>query len=98
MTSLVMFAASALPIAVRRRGLLPGSPPPVRAATEISRMSLVKILPRFASCAPLRCWMLAHLEWPAIAALRTAGRIATELGIIGRLLHARGGSGRGAGS
>ena len=47
---------------LRSRGLAAGSPPPVRAATEISRMILVKILPRFASCAFLRCWMFAHLE------------------------------------
>ena len=57
-----MLAASALSTAVRRRGLEAVSPPPRRAATEISRMSLVKILPRFASCAFLRCWMFAHLE------------------------------------
>src|SRR5690606_28488382 len=61
-----MLAPSALSIALRSRGLAAGSPPPVRAATEISRMILVKILPRFASCAFLRCWMFAHLEWPAM--------------------------------
>ena len=36
-------------MALRRRGLLAGSPPPARAATPISRMILVKILPRLAS-------------------------------------------------
>jgi hypothetical protein len=30
-------------MALRRRGLPAGSPPPARAATEISRMILVKI-------------------------------------------------------
>src|SRR5665213_1891337 len=43
-----------------------GSPPPMRAATVISLMRRVKILPRFASWRPLRCWMFAHLLWPAI--------------------------------
>jgi hypothetical protein len=27
---------------------------------------LVKILPRLASCTPLRCLILAHFEWPAM--------------------------------
>ena len=35
---------------------------PVRAATMISRMTRVQILPRFSSWRPLRCWILAHLE------------------------------------
>src|SRR3989344_4231453 len=65
MVSLVMLASSALSIAARRRGLSLGSPP-VRAATVISRIILVKSLPRLASCAPLCLRMLAHLEWPAM--------------------------------
>src|SRR5690554_6432417 len=64
--SLFMLAAKALSMARRRRGLEVGSPPPRRAATVISRMILVKILPRLASCLPLRCWMLAHLLCPAM--------------------------------
>ena len=32
-----------------------GSPPPVRAATVISRITRVQIFPRFSSCRPLRC-------------------------------------------
>src|ERR1035438_4149371 len=56
----------ALSTARRRRGLEPRSPPPIFAATVISLISLVKTLPRFASWRPLRCWMLAHLEWPAM--------------------------------
>jgi hypothetical protein len=45
---------------------MPGSPPPVRAATMISRMTRVHSLPRFSSWRPLRCWILAHFECPAI--------------------------------
>ena len=51
---------------LRSRGFIVGSPPPMREATVISLMSRVKILPRFASWRPLRCWMFAHLLWPAI--------------------------------
>src|SRR5919106_6351530 len=40
--------------------------PPRRAATVISRMSRVKILPRFASARSLRCLTLAHRLWPAM--------------------------------
>src|SRR5688500_7918363 len=49
-----MFTARPLSMALRRRGLPAGSPPPARAATEISRITLVKILPRWASTAFLR--------------------------------------------
>src|SRR5690606_24805081 len=52
-----MLADRPLSVALRRRGLPAGSPPPARAATEISRMSLVKILPRRASSACLRVSM-----------------------------------------
>src|SRR5690606_16980148 len=69
MLSLGMLCAFAFSIARRSRGFDAGSPPPVRAAIVISRMSFVKILPRFASWAPLRNRMLAHLLWPAIALL-----------------------------
>src|SRR5438445_2793621 len=55
-----MFAASALSMPTRRRPLLAGSAP-VRAAIVISRMSLVKILPRRASSAFLRPAMLGPL-------------------------------------
>src|SRR5882672_7677216 len=61
-----MFAAFADSMAARRRGLPPGSPPPIRAAIVISLMILVKILPRLASRAPLTCLILLHLEWPDI--------------------------------
>src|SRR5690606_38810348 len=62
----VMLAVRALSTAERSRGLSAGSGPPSLAATVSSRMSVVKILPRLASCAALRCWMLAHLECPAM--------------------------------
>src|SRR5882672_6690250 len=61
-----MLLSKALSTARRRRGFMSGSPPPIRAATVISLMSRVKILPRFASWRPLRCWMFAHLLCPAI--------------------------------
>src|SRR5579859_6151748 len=50
--------------ALRSLGLPPASPPPMRAATVISLMSLVKSFPRFASSAPFLCLMVAHFEWP----------------------------------
>src|SRR6516225_9696779 len=56
-------------IALRRRGLFPGSPPPMRAATVISLISFVKSLPRLASSAPFLCLIVAHLEWPLIGVL-----------------------------
>ena len=64
MLSAGMFEALALSTAVRRRGLLSGSPPPMRAAIVISRMILVKSLPRLASSAPFLCLIEAHLECP----------------------------------
>src|SRR5437763_7702252 len=64
--SLGMLFAVALSHARRRRGFAFGSPPPRRAATVISLMRRVKILPRFASVAALRCLMFAHLLWPAM--------------------------------
>ena len=66
MLSLGMLAARALMITVRRRGLELGSPPPIRAAIEISLINFVKILPRFASAKPFACLMVAHLLCPDI--------------------------------
>ena len=56
----------ALSTAVRRRGLVSGSPPPRRAAMVSSRMTLVKSLPLFASVAPFLCLIECHLECPDI--------------------------------
>src|SRR5262245_13882413 len=67
MLSAGMFTALALSTAVRRRGFEAGSPPPSRAAMDISRMIFVKILPRLASSAPFLCLMECHLECPDIA-------------------------------
>ena len=59
-----IFAARALMITVRRRGFELGSPPPIRAAIEISLINFVKILPRFASAKPFACLIVAHLLCP----------------------------------
>src|SRR5207302_6025268 len=64
MFSFGIFSFFAAKIAVRRRGLEFGSPPPMRAAMEISRMIRVKTRPRFASVAPFLCLIVAHFECP----------------------------------
>src|SRR2546425_10476884 len=69
MLSAGMFTDLAFSIAVRRRGFELGSPPARRAAIDISRMILVKILPRLASSAPFLCLMDAHLECPDMSEL-----------------------------
>src|SRR3954449_4994094 len=58
-----MFSDLAARMAVRRRGLVSGSPP-FLAAMEISLIRRVKILPRLASSAPFLCLIVAHFEWP----------------------------------
>ena len=50
--------------AVRSRGLEFESPPPMRAAIEISRIILVNTRPRFASVAAFLCLIVAHFECP----------------------------------
>src|SRR5687767_1571813 len=75
MLSAGMLTLLALSTAVRRRGLEATSPPPIRAAMDISRMILVKILPRLASRAPFLCLIEAHLEWPDIQKLLKIWRI-----------------------
>src|SRR5690349_10875251 len=66
MVSLGMLPLFASRIALRRRALASGSPPPVRAATVISLMNFVNSLPRLASSAPFLCLILCHLECPDI--------------------------------
>src|SRR5436305_6264515 len=61
-----MLWARAAMIALRRRGLALGSPPEVFAASVISFDSLLKILPRLASIAPLKRLTFDHLLCPAI--------------------------------
>src|SRR5437588_10536221 len=63
MVSLGMFIALASSIALRRRALPVGSPPP-RAATVNSLISRENILPRLASIAPFLCLIECHLECP----------------------------------
>src|SRR5690625_4772157 len=58
--------ARASRMARRRRGFFSGSGSPILAATVISLESFEKSLERAASWRPLRCWILAHLEWPAM--------------------------------
>jgi hypothetical protein len=64
MLSAGMFLSRASSIARRNRALPFGSPPPIRAATVISLISLVQSWPRLASAAPLVRLMVDHLEWP----------------------------------
>src|SRR6266851_3651288 len=59
-----MFSFLAARMAVRRRGLELASPPPMRAAMVISRITRVKTRPRFASVAAFLCLMVAHFECP----------------------------------
>src|ERR1700730_5138252 len=61
-----MLCARAAWMALRRRGLALGSPPPVFAARVISFDNLLKILPRLASIAPLKRLTFDHLLCPAI--------------------------------
>src|SRR5688500_10889267 len=67
MVSLGILSPLASLTALRRRAFESISPlPPVRAATVISLMSFVKILPRLASRAPFLCLIECHLECPDI--------------------------------
>src|SRR3990170_8549705 len=62
--SLGMPASRARSMAVRSRAFPPGSPPPSRAATAISRANLLKSFPRTRSTFCFRILMLCHLECP----------------------------------
>src|SRR6266480_3280757 len=64
MFSLGMFSFLPAKIAVRKRGLEFGSPPPMRAAMVISRIICVNAWPRLASVAAFLCLMVAHFECP----------------------------------
>src|SRR6476620_3013051 len=64
--SLGMLAERAARMSLRNRKFPSGSPPPVFAAIEISFDSLLKILPRLASMAPLKRFTFDHLLCPAI--------------------------------
>src|SRR5512144_918510 len=87
MLSAGMLEALALSTAVRSRGFASGSPPPMRAAIVISRMSFVKSLPRFASRAPFLCLIVCHLECPDMVLLlrgAPAGSLSPALGPPGQ--------------
>src|SRR5919112_2422046 len=62
-----MFTALAASIAVRRRGLPPGSPPPLRAATVISRITFVQDEARLASVIAFLRLICFHLLLPAMS-------------------------------
>src|SRR4029077_17720659 len=64
MFSLGMFSFLPASMAARRRGLELGSPPPMRAAMVISRITRVNTRPRFASVAAFLCLIVAHFECP----------------------------------
>src|ERR1041384_5435518 len=64
MLSAGILASRASSIALRRRGLESGFPPPILEAIVISRIILVKSLPRLASAMPFLCLIPAHLECP----------------------------------
>src|SRR5580698_6965689 len=64
--SLGILDARHLSKTMRKRGFIDGSPPANLAAMAISLPNLAKILARFASTAPLKCFTLAHLLCPAI--------------------------------
>src|SRR6478735_4406830 len=66
MLSLGILWPRAAKMALRRRGLALGSPPPAFAASVISLDNLLKILPRLASIAPLKRLTFDHLLCPAI--------------------------------
>src|SRR5258706_3950835 len=69
MFSAGMLTALASSIALRRRGLPSGAPPPRRAAMVISLISFVNRRPRFASAAPFLCLIVAHLLCPDMPAI-----------------------------
>src|SRR3954452_20486709 len=78
MLSLGIEASLAFWMASCSAGLPSGSPPPSLAATVIARASLVNSLPRRASTIAFLCLMPAHLECPAITALRLPGDLAVQ--------------------
>src|SRR4051812_45016948 len=70
MVSFGMFASRAARTADRSLALCSGSPPPLRAATVTSRMSLVKSAPLVAPIASFLRLIFVHLLWPD---MRTPG-------------------------
>src|SRR4051812_48782181 len=64
MDSFGMFASRAASTADLSRALCSGSPPPLRAATVTSRMSLVKSTPLVAPIASFLRLIFVHRLWP----------------------------------
>src|SRR5215216_1913231 len=80
MFSFGMLTAFAASIAVRRRGLPPGSPPPDFAATVISRMTLVQEEARLESVIAFLRLICFHLLCPAMAELLDAYEVEMAAG------------------
>src|SRR5437588_12647174 len=83
-----MLASRAARMAERRRALWSGSPPPLRAATVTSRMSLVKRTPLVAPIASFLRLILVQRLWPDMPlrlsrrrARRPAHRAARPVGV-----------------
>src|ERR1043166_6534399 len=79
MLSFGMLCSRADWIALRRRGFPEGSPPPIFAAMLISLDNLLKILPRFASIAPLKRLTFDHLLCPAISGFPDKGYLTSKI-------------------
>src|SRR3954469_11879816 len=75
MLSFGMLSERAFWIASRKRAFASGSGEPVRAATVISRASLVKSWPRRAAVAPFSRFVVAHFECPDMVAFLTIRRL-----------------------
>src|SRR3954469_8712765 len=69
MLSAGMFASRAARTADRSRALWSGSPPPMRAATVTSRISLVNRAPLLAPIASFLRLIFVHRLWPDILRL-----------------------------
>src|ERR1700722_6421779 len=85
-----MLAALASVTALRRRGFMSGSPPPVRAAIMISLIMRVNAFPRLASVAAFLCLIVAHLECPDMVKTSSSRELSCFAGEPNRLeYHAR---------
>src|SRR5581483_630982 len=89
MLSAGILTALAAVIAVRKRGLASGSPPP-RAAIMISLIKRVNTLPRLASRAAFLCLMVAHLLCPDIENPQFAFNFREYQRLASPLAHAQG--------
>src|SRR5690349_12988791 len=90
MLSAGMLAARADSMAAFRRRLPLGSPPPLRAATVISRRIFEKSLPRCTSVFPFFLLICDHRECPDMAYLPSSVTIVFGRPPAGRRLASRG--------